>query len=306
MKPEAPRSPSQSPAIGDGLALRGEAERVAASLPPLMVEAERVASTVTQGVHGRRRVGVGESFWQFRRYADGDRMSSIDWRRSARTQHLYVRETEWEAAQSVWVWRDDSASMSYGSGHIQKRDRAAVLALALGILLVNAGERVAAPELPFPPQTGRLPLRRLAAHYAKSPSADTPSLPPEADIPRHAHCVWISDFLIEPDKVIEAVRAYARHGVKGHLIQVLDPAEETFPFHGRVWFSTQETHNELMVGRAEKLATDYRKRLLAHQTQLGLMARRLGWTFSVHLTDQSCASALLALYAATLDNKAGQ
>ena len=96
-------------------ALRQRAEEAAAALPPLLVAAERVAATVAQGVHGRRRVGQGETFWQFRQYQPGDAASRIDWRESAKSQRLYVRETEWEAAQSVWLWRDGSASMDYTS-----------------------------------------------------------------------------------------------------------------------------------------------------------------------------------------------
>ena len=91
--------------------LHHRAEELAAHLPPLLVAAERVAATVSQGVHGRRRVGQGETFWQFRRYQFGDSTQLIDWRQSAKSQPVYVRETEWEAAQSVWLWRDGSPSM---------------------------------------------------------------------------------------------------------------------------------------------------------------------------------------------------
>ena len=91
------------------------AEELGAALPPLLVAADRVASTVSQGVHGRRRVGQGETFWQFRRYEPGDSTLRIDWRQSAKSQRVYIRQTEWEAAQSVWLWRDASASMRYRS-----------------------------------------------------------------------------------------------------------------------------------------------------------------------------------------------
>src|SRR6266852_6611266 len=93
--------------------IRGE--QLASRLPPLLVAAERVATTVAQGVHGRRRVGQGESFWQFRQYEPGDAAQRIDWRESAKSQRLYVRETEWEAGQRVWLWRDASPSMDWSS-----------------------------------------------------------------------------------------------------------------------------------------------------------------------------------------------
>ena len=88
--------------------LHQRAELLSANLPPLLIRAERVAATVSQGVHGRRRVGQGETFWQYRRYEAGDPIQKIDWRRSAKSEPVYIRENEWEAAQSVWLWSDGS------------------------------------------------------------------------------------------------------------------------------------------------------------------------------------------------------
>src|SRR5882762_9381515 len=151
------------------VALRDRAEQAAAVLPPLLVAAERVAVTVAQGVHGRRRVGQGETFWQFRQYEPGDASTSIDWRESAKSQRLYVRETEWEAAQSVWLWRDASSSMDYSSaGYIAggdwptKRDRAELILVALASLLVRGGERLTLLGSGIAPMSGRVALSRLA------------------------------------------------------------------------------------------------------------------------------------------------
>src|SRR4029077_18972961 len=133
-----------------------------------LVAAERIATTVAQGVHGRRRVGQGETFWQFRQYQPGDAASDIDWRESAKSQRLYVRETEWEAAQSVWLWRDPSASMDYtsagyiaGAGWPSKRDRADLILVALASLLVRGGERLTLLGSGIAPLTGRVALTRL-------------------------------------------------------------------------------------------------------------------------------------------------
>lgn len=280
------------------LGLRDEAETLAASLPPLLVEAERIASTVAQGVHGRRRVGTGETFWQFRRFQTGDQSSDVDWRRSARSQHLFVRETEWEAAQSVYLWRDGSPSMNYSSTGVTKLQRAGVLALALGILLVEAGERITALGGPFPPQTGRLPLRRLAYLFMQEPAKGEPSIPNAEPLPRHAHTVWFSDFLFDADAIVDRIRAAAGGGVKGHLLQILDPAESDYNFSGRVRFEAVEDDTRLLVGRAESLKEDYDRKLAGHQARIGEEARRLGWTFAVHRTDHTPQTALLALHAA--------
>ncbi len=148
--------------------MREEAARLSSALPPLLVDAERIAATVAQGVHGRRRVGPGETFWQFPPLPPSatPRTISTGGAPPGRST-FFVRETEWEAAQSVWLWRDGSASMDFSSsgGVPTKLHRAGVLGLALAMLLIQAGERIAALGESHPPQAGRAPLSRLAYLY---------------------------------------------------------------------------------------------------------------------------------------------
>ena len=280
-----------------GADLHHRAEVLAAPLPPLMVAAKRVASTVAQGVHGRRRVGQGETFWQFRRYQPGDSTSSIDWRRSAKSSHLYVRETEWEAAQSVWLWRDASASMNYASApeFAPKRRRAELLLLALSVLLVRGGERVAVLGARARPASGRLVLTRIA-HMLEDGKPATASLPVPESLPRHARVVLIGDFLSPLAEIKAAIAAFDAFGVRGHILQVLDPAEETLPFAGRVRFLGPEAEGAALIGRAETAGADYARAMAAHQAGLGLLARSAGWGFFRHRTDRSPEAALLALY----------
>ncbi|MCH8154963.1 MAG: DUF58 domain-containing protein, partial [Proteobacteria bacterium] len=215
------------------LPLRQRAEQLAATLPPLMVAAERVASTVAQGVHGRRRVGQGETFWQFRGYHFGDPPQSIDWRQSAKSDRVYVRQMEWEAAQSVWVWCDTSASMNWRSSpdHPDKRERAELLALALTALLVRGGEHVALLGSGVRPLSGRSALARLATLIEQSRHSGA-DLPPVLPLPRDAQTVLIGDFLAPLEAVEAVVRGYVEDGVKGYMLQVLDVAEETLPYDG--------------------------------------------------------------------------
>jgi len=160
--------------------LQHRAEQAAAALPPLLVAANRVASTVAQGVHGRRRVGQGETFWQFRQYQPGDAAQRIDWRESAKSQRLYVRETEWEAAQSVWLWRDASPSMDYAStrGLPTKRERADLLTLALAALLLRGGERVTLLGTGVAPSHGRAVLNRMAQQLLRETTGGLPGVEP--------------------------------------------------------------------------------------------------------------------------------
>jgi uncharacterized protein (DUF58 family) len=277
--------------------LQDQAEALAAGLPPLLVAAERLASSVSLGVHGRRKSGMGESFWQFRRYTSEDPSTAIDWRQSAKSQHLFVREREWEAAEAVWFWRDGSAGMRFKSdfAEISKIDRATVLALALGALLIRGGERIALLGDGHGPATGRLPLRRIGHELIDFAPRDE-TLPPDAPVTKNSQFVWLSDFLSPLSEIETAMRRLSRSGLTGHLVRIVDPAEEDFPFTGRTRFEAANIHETETLGRAENVQAAYRARFRAHGETLSTLARRLGWGYLAHRTDKRPETALVALY----------
>lgn len=275
--------------------LRQRAELVAARFPALMLEAERVAATVSQGVHGRRRTGVGESFWQFRRYQPGDSADRIDWRQSAKSGKVYVRETEWEAAQTLYLWADASASMNYASAatHPAKRDRAELLVLALASLALRGGERVGLVGGLTPPVTGKGALRQIGEEILRQPEES--GFPNTVALPRFAAAVLFSDFLLPFAEIREAVRRLASSGVKGCLVQILDPAEIEFPFAGRTRIEGTEGEEAVLAPRAEGLRVAYQARLAALQADLAGLARAAGWDFMIHSTDSLPHASLMQL-----------
>ncbi len=283
--------------------MRQRAETLVSTVPPLLVAAERVASTVAQGVHGRRRVGIGESFWQFRQYQPGDSIQRIDWRQTAKSQSVYIRELEWEAAQTVWLWRDASPSMEYRSGRElpSKRERAELLLLALSILLNRGGERVALLGGSHGPATGETAVNRIVEAFdvagRAEPSAED-GLPGDAHIPRHAELVILGDLLNPLSEIDKVVAKYANRGVRGHMVQVLDPAEATLPFDGRVRFEGLEGEQETLIPRVESVREAYLDRLKSQQDGLQALCRSAGWTWAVHHTDRPPQTALLTLFAA--------
>lgn len=286
----------------EGLQQRGEG--LAAGLPPLLVAADRVASTVAQGVHGRRRVGQGETFWQFRQYEPHDTPQSIDWRQTAKSDRVFVRQLEWEAAQSVWLWRDSSGSMNWRSKAAlpSKRERADLLLLALIVLMVRAGERVALLGEHRLPSSGRGALTRLALQLEREEAdgvegADS-RLPVAEQLPRYAQVVLFSDFLSPLDELAAGLRQFAERGVRGHVVQVLDPAEATLPYKGRIRFEGLEGEAPWLLGRAEAVREGYLQRLALQTQGLVEICQRIGWTASLHRTDASAQAALLGLYSA--------
>ncbi len=278
--------------------LEGDGHGLTDRLPELLLEAVRVSTTVTHGVHGRRRAGSGETFWQFRQFEQGDAAQQIDWRRSAATDHLYIREKEWEAAHTVWLWSDISKSMGFKShlASTTKRDRTLVLMFAAAELLVRSGERVALMGLTQPSASRKVTTRlaEMLAANVKAPLVCA-SQPPPQRISRFSSTLWFSDFLDPIEKIAPRIEELAHQDVVGHLVQVLDPAEETLPYDGRTEFVGIEDGERWLAERAESLRALYREKLLAHRDSLSGLCRRLGWSFAVHHTDRPPAEPMLQL-----------
>lgn len=268
------------------------------ALPRLVVAARRASATVVHGLHGRRRSGVGENFWQYRRFTTGEPVGRIDWRRSARDDHLYVREQEWEAAHTVWIWIDRSRSMAFRSNLApeSKVERAAVLGLALADALVRGGERVGLLGLTRP-TASRNAIEKLAQALGAAQPDDS-GLPPQAHpIARLSEAVVIGDLLAPEAEISAAVASLAARGGRGHLVMIVDPAEETFPFSGRTEFLDPDGATRVTAGRAEEWREGYVARLARHRAALAEIARRHAWSFQIHRTDRPATEPLLALHA---------
>ncbi|MGV2980584.1 DUF58 domain-containing protein [Camelimonas sp. ID_303_24] len=286
---------------GEAAAAPGAVERARAladRLPRIVLEARRVAASVS-GVHGRRRAGVGENFWQFRPYAPGESAARIDWRRSGRDDRLHVRQREWEAAQTVWLWANLSSSMGFRSSLAMesKAGRALTLGLGLAGALAQAGERVG---LLGTGQTcgGPTALERLAGACAlqlRETGADQPDLPPGVSVARAAAIVMVSDFLNPPEALAARIGALAHQGARGHLVLIADPVEESFPFSGQIMLETADGAERLRIGDASGWGDGYRAALARHRAELAAIAARWGWSLTLHRTDRPASEAALRL-----------
>ena len=279
------------------LALEREAVSLVDRMPELLMEADRIAATVAHGIHGRRRAGPGETFWQFRQYQQGEGAHLVDWRRSASSDHLFVREREWEAAHTLYLWPNMSSSMEFKS-HLSpttKADRALVLMLGAAELLVRGGERVAFLGLTQPTASRRATQKLAEAIVMNVSEHAARTEPPATRLTRFSTVLLFSDFLDPIDKVRETIEAMGSAGASGHLVQILDPAEETLPYEGRTEFLSPDGSQRWIADRAESLRGKYRARLLAHRAAIQEIAHRLGWSFLVHHTDRPASEPLLSL-----------
>ena len=278
-------------------AAAGKSGKLAARIPRLILEARRVASTVIHGLHGRRRAGSGENFWQYRHFTSGEPSQNIDWRRSARDDHLYVREREWEASHTIWLWADRSPSMEFSSSLTEwsKLDRALVVSFALAEVLVQGGERVGIPEL-MRPTANRNVIESMAQRIVHD-MREAPSLPPNFAPAPFSEVVVLSDLWSPIAEFRRTIGQLAANGARGHVVQVCDPAEETFPYSGRIEFVESEGLGSVTAGRAETWRADYQALLANHRAALRAETEGFGWTFTVHRTDRGPTELLFALHA---------
>ena len=275
---------------------RHDAEDLAARFPALLAEAKNLSASLAHGLHGRRKSGPGETFWQFRRARREDPYSAIDWRRSAQSDALFVRETEWEAAQTVWLWRDGRAGFDWASDKALplKRDRASVLLTAMAIALINGGERVGIVGQMQRPLHGRGGIER-AGHMLIMRSTPPENLRTQA-LTGRPKAIVVSDFYEGAEVWRERLAHFKAAGMSGVLVQIYDPAEEDFPYTGRTEFNHPGGGAPVLFGRAQTIATTYQARFEHHTKNMAQLARALGWTFVRHRTDRGAAPALLSLY----------
>jgi uncharacterized protein (DUF58 family) len=285
--------------VTDAAALRASAATLASPLPPLLAEAEHLATTVLLGEHGRRRAGLGDTFWQYRPALPTDEARSIDWRRSGRSDTAFVQDKEWQIAQSVILWVDQASSMAFTSDKSlsSKADRARLLALATAILLLRGGERVGLTGVRLPPRRGEQQLLHMADLLSRDDGVDYGSPESQGMLP-HSRALFVSDFLGDLAPVEEALTRAADRGVRGALVQVLDPQEEAFPFDGRTIFESMAGTLRHETLKAGDLKDRYLARLAERKNRLSHMARTTGWQFQTHHTGTSAANVLLWIFGA--------
>ena len=279
-------------------ALRRKSAELAGALPPLLADAQRLAAMVLLGEHGRRHSGTGDEFWQYRAAVEGDEARQIDWRRSARSDQHFIRQKEWQAAQSVLLWVDGAASMGFTSTKelTTKRQRARILAMATSILLLRAGERVGLTNSANPPRTGQAQLLRLAQELSAMAEDQDFGSPETHGMRPNTRAVFISDFMGNFDAVKQALTDAADRGVKGALLQILDPQEEAFPFDGRTIFQSMTGAMRYETLKAGDLRGRYLERLAERKAALADLAHATGWQYSCHHTNDAPRAALTWLY----------
>ncbi|NBC14813.1 MAG: DUF58 domain-containing protein [Gammaproteobacteria bacterium] len=275
----------------DLAALRSQAEILASSLPALAFR-----STASEAPHvgsaGRRRAGTGEHFWQYRRYAREDDAARVDWRRSARGDELYVRESELETARTVLFWCDPHPGFDWrGSDERRtKADEARMLMLAIGTLLSRDGDRIGVLGSGRSPGFGRRAVDRLAEDLLTDQAGDFPEPPRKS-----ATLIVASDFYDPVETWEQRLMPLASLCREGILLAVADPVELDFPFEGRMRLSRPGEAVQRIFGRAQTLREAYKARLKENREKLKALATRMDWRFVDHDTSKVSLAGAAAL-----------
>lgn len=275
----------------DASALRAEAELLARALPDVNLNA-RAADTAHLGAAGRKRAGTGEQFWQYRHYVHEDAAQRIDWRRSARGDDLYVRETELETSRTILFWNDPHPGFDWSGepARIHKADAARISMLAAALILAKSGERIGTLGSARTPGFGRAAGDKLAEDLLASSANGFPPPPRTPSI-----FVIASDFYDPVDVWRDRLAPLAARSKDGILLAVSDPIEQDFPWRGRVRFSRPGGQLFRIFGRAESIRDTYIERYRAHFEALEKLAAGMGWQLIRHTTGaplQRCAGDL--------------
>ena len=273
------------------------ASSVAEAAGQLLLQAELLAKAMVMGDHGRRSSGLGDHFWQYRAYENGiDTPRNIDHRRSAKQDQDFVRQLEWKAPQVLHLWVDAGASMQFRSdGFAEKHKRASVMALALAIAAERAGERVGSYDGDLPPARGRGQIFRLAENLSVPIEKDYVS-PGASNVVAGSSALIASDFFTDLKRTEYILARASDQRVRGVLLQVLDPAERSFPFRGHTIFQSVLGSVEHSTLWADDLRKPYCERLARHQERLKALASMVGWSFVCYDGSQSPISIASKLY----------
>ena len=265
--------------------LRQQSEEISAQVEKLVLKAERIADQVVHGAHARKKSGSGEAFWQFREYTQDDDVRHIDWRQSAKTDRIFIKQKEEEKAQKALFWSCGAESMRYclNDGGMEKIEAGRVFSLALGLLAVRGGDQVGDFD------TGRTghseaAVRRLAHDLLRDNAATLPNV--TSALPRHAHVFLCGDFLAPLENIAERFERIGARTRQGIVVQILDPAEIEFPFAGRVEFREHDADDTVQIDHAVSVRDEYIKRFKAHCEGLRALCETLGWQYVLHRTDE--------------------
>lgn len=276
--------------------LRQDAEGIALDLPALMIQAERICQNVIHGTHSQRKSGSGENFWQFKPYHSSDRPQDIDWRQSARTDGVLVRQKERQATQKTYLWCAGGASMDFSSSphQLSKQNCAHILAMASALLLRRGEEHIGVWGTPV---TGKSDHHMEVIGHALLSSSEENDCLPNVDSfrpPQNSSAIIFSDFLNEIKYLNSFFNSISElyNGIT--LVHILDPMETELSYSGRVEFQNPIVSNSppILIDHVPSVSDSYKARIDRHISDIQTLCTQYGWNYCFHRTDCDMSDSL--------------
>ena len=274
--------------------MRLKAEELSNKIPSLYVKADRIANTIWEGMHNRNKDGLGDNFWQFRKYEYGDPAHLIDWKKTAKSNETFIQEKELQTLQNFVIWRDTSRSMNFRSSESidTKLYRANLFTLTLTIILSKSGENIVLNGLKTELLKGGNAVNFVYNQINEKVTDSYKSRPNINEIKNNSDVILIGDFLNNINETEKTIKELSNRGINGIIIQILDPAERFFPYKGRINFNGLEGEKNILIGKAESVRNDYKKAIKIHIEKLEKLTTSYSWKYILDNSDQDASISL--------------
>jgi uncharacterized protein (DUF58 family) len=227
------------------------------------------------GLHASPFHGFSVEFSEHREYVPGDDLKSIDWNVYAKTEKYYIKKFEAETNMTGYLVMDLSESMAWTfRQELTKFEYGICLAAALGYLMIHQQDPVGLITFDtqirnsLPPRSKRSHLGSILALLANLKPTGETNVPQcihqlAAMIKNKSLIMLFSDFLTDPEPLLQSLYHLRHRGHEVILFHVLDEAEAKFPFDGMIEFEDVESHEKLLLD-AKGIRDDYLGALKEH------------------------------------------
>ncbi len=282
------------------------ARKESSTVPPMRLVAQELASRIA-GPRPRNKAGAGMTLQANTAY-DPQRHTpkQVNWRRQGPTDStgkpaLMARDMKKEVIYTTYMAFDMSRSMRFQSedSACNKAQEAGILGMALAYLTVAAGDQftVLGSDMNMGRRENAVDNMAATLNRMYDREADLPSLSQYKGRPleRGSFAVIFTDAMTDPEALQKKLKQLARTGVKGHVVQVLDPVERDMTFDGNVNFvdlKTGDTHDK--IGDVAAIRENYVERFNTHQQELHAAVKGVpGWRITTHYTGETDRAATL-------------
>jgi len=270
-------------------------DQYASVLPKIIFDSAMLSRNIIEGLHASRFSGKGEDFWQFKEYRQGDGLSSIDWRKSAATNKILVKQKENETAKTIYFYFDKTKSMNFKS---EKKIRnkyqiAVLLTLTLSRIFLKNRENV----FHFKTYKSIVKCSSNLSSFTKSFLFEENYIrfPDKSLIANNSICFIISDFLYDIKKLKNYLINLKQKNISGFLIQILDPLEINFNIKENLILKDLETNAKLKVDESKKYKDFYDKKLNELHNNLKDLCQITNWSYLIHDTSKNIKLTILEI-----------